>query len=75
MSFTNNKNDRETNLGDKPSRKKPMYPVNEKLRNYLKLHGREVKLPVSYTDLLHYTWSVPIKDKNWKRHPLGKNIL
>jgi hypothetical protein len=66
MSFTTNKNDRETNLGDKPSRKKPMYPVNEKLRNYLKLHGREVKLPVSYTDLLHYTWSVPIKDKNGK---------
>ena len=66
MSFTNNKNDRETNLGDKPSRKKPMYPVNEKLRNYLKLHGREVRLPVSYTDLLHYTWSVPIKDKNGK---------
>jgi len=66
MSFTENKNDRETNLGDKPSRKKPMYPVNDQLRNYLKLHGREVKLPVSYNDLLHYTWSNPIKDKNGK---------
>jgi hypothetical protein len=66
MSFTDNKNDRETNLGDKPSRKKPMYPLNDKLRTYLKLHGREVKLPVSYSDLLHYTWSVPIKDKNGK---------
>lgn len=66
MSFTGNKNDRETNLGDKPSRKKPMYPVNDKLRRYLKLHGREVKLPVSYNDLLHYTWSVSIKDKTGK---------
>ena len=66
MSFTGNKNDRETNLGDKPSRKKPMYPVNDKLRSYLKLHGREVKLPVSYNDLLHYTWSVSIKDKTGK---------
>lgn len=66
MGFTENKSDRETNLGDKPSRKKPMYPVNESLRNYLHLHGREVKLPVSYNDLLHYTWSVPIKDKNGK---------
>ena len=66
MGFTENKNDRETNLGDKPSRKKPMYPVNHQLRNYLKLHGREVKLPVSYNDLLHYTWSTPIKDKNGK---------
>jgi hypothetical protein len=64
MSFTENKNDRETNEGDKPSRKKPMYPVNDKLRNYLKLHGREVKLPVSYNNLLNYTWSTPIKDKN-----------
>jgi hypothetical protein len=49
---------------DKPSRKKPMYPVNEKLRQYLKLNGREVKLPVTYNNLLNYTWSVPIKDKN-----------
>ncbi len=51
---------------DKPSRKKPMFPVNEKLRHYLKHHGREVKLPVNYKDLLHYTYAVPIKDKNGK---------
>lgn len=54
---------------DKPSRKKPMFPVNEMLRNYLKNHGREVKLPVSYRDLLRYTYSIPVKDKN------GKNTL
>lgn len=50
----------------KPSRKKPMYPVNEKLRNYLKIHGREVKLPVSYQDLLRFTYSLPLLDKNGK---------
>ncbi len=66
MRFTDNKNDRETNEGDKPSRKKPMYPVNDTLRHYLKLHGREVKLPVTYKSLLNYTWSTPIKDKNGK---------
>jgi len=66
MSFTENKNDQETKEGDKPSRKKPMYPVNDALRHYLKLHGREVKLPVTYTNLLNYTWSTPIKDKNGK---------
>ncbi len=43
-----------------------MYPVSEGLRNYLRLHGREVKLPVSYKNLLNYTWSVPIKDKYGK---------
>ncbi|MGB3005896.1 MAG: hypothetical protein WBC06_05290 [Chitinophagaceae bacterium] len=64
MRFIDNQNGRETTEGDKPSRKKPMYPVNEGLRNYLKTHGREVKLPVSYQSLLSYTWSVPLKDKN-----------
>lgn len=48
----------------KPSRKKPIFPVNEALRSYLKLHGREVKLPISYRDLLRMTFSVPLLDKN-----------
>jgi len=64
MRFTDNKNDRETNHGDRPSRKKPMYPVNDQLRRYLKQRGREVKLPVTYKNLLNFTWSTPIKDKN-----------
>ncbi len=51
---------------DKPSRKKPMFPVSDKLREYLRVHGREVKLPVAYKDLLHYTYSIPIKDKKGK---------
>ncbi|MBL7745939.1 MAG: hypothetical protein JNM19_00810 [Chitinophagaceae bacterium] len=64
MRFTDNKNDRETNQGDRPSRKKPMYPVNDQLRQYLKQRGREVKLPVTYKNLLNFTWSTPIKDKH-----------
>ncbi|MET0635015.1 MAG: hypothetical protein ABWZ25_03240 [Chitinophagaceae bacterium] len=51
---------------DKPSRKKPMFPVNQQLRSYLKKHGREVRLPVGYKELLNYTYSVPIRDKNGK---------
>lgn len=47
----------------KPSRKKPMFPVNDRLRGFLKLHGREVKLPVAYRDLLHFTYSFPVKNK------------
>ena len=43
-----------------------MFPVKESLRNYLKQHGREVKLPVTYRDLLNYVYAVPIKDKNGK---------
>ena len=66
MNFGEQKNNDEINQPDKPSRKKPMYPVNERLRHYLKLHGREVKLPVTYNNLLNYTWSTPVKDKNGK---------
>lgn len=51
------------NESGKPSRRKPMYPIETGLRQYLRHHGREVKLPVSYKDLLHYTYSVPIRDK------------
>jgi len=50
----------------RPSRKKPMYSVNEKLRKYLDSHGREVKMPVGYEDLLHFRYSTPIKDKKGK---------
>jgi len=64
MRFIDNQTARETHEHDKPSRKKPMYPVNAKLRGYLKERGREVKLPVSYNDLLKFTWSTPILDKH-----------
>lgn len=66
MSFTENQNALESNEADKPSRKKPIFPVNDALRNYLKHHGREVKLPVAYKDLLNFTYSVPLKDKTGK---------
>ena len=48
---------------NKPSRKKPMFPVHDRLRGYLNNHGREVKLPVSYNDLLRITYSLPLMDK------------
>ena len=51
---------------NKPSRKKPFFPINDELRSYLKIHGREIKLPVTYNDLMHFTYSLPIKDKKGK---------
>ena len=51
---------------EKPSRKKPIFPINADLRKYLTQYGREVKLPVTYKDLERYTYSVPLKDKNGK---------
>ncbi|MEO8582456.1 MAG: hypothetical protein ABI415_01595 [Flavitalea sp.] len=48
----------------KPSRKKDIYPINDGFRNYLKAHGREIKLPITYKDLLRITYGTPILDKN-----------
>ncbi|MCW3117455.1 MAG: hypothetical protein JWM28_1537 [Chitinophagaceae bacterium] len=69
MNFEINHNRINNKEINKPSRKKPMFPVNPELRSYLKHHGREVKLPVAYNDLLRFTYSVPLKDKN------GQNTL
>ncbi len=52
-----------TSENNKPSKKKPGYPINADLRKYLTKYGREVKLPVSYQDLLHFRYTFPLKDK------------
>ena len=54
------------NINIRPSRKKPIFSVNNALRSYLKKYGREVKLPASYKDLLRFTYSIPLKDKSGK---------
>ena len=51
---------------EKPMRKKQFFPINAELRQYLKLHGRETSLPVSYNDLLPIAHAVPILDKAGK---------
>lgn len=51
---------------NRPSKKKPIYPVGAALRKYLTRYGREVKLPVSYQDLLHFRYTFPLKDKAGK---------
>lgn len=51
---------------NQPSRKKPFFPINNDLRSYLKTHGRDIALPVSYNDLMKFTYSLPIRDKAGK---------
>lgn len=57
----------------RPSRKKPIFPVNADLRQYLIHYGREVKLPATYRDLLNFTYSIPLKDKHG-RHTLWESV-
>jgi len=51
---------------NKPSRKKPIFPVGPELRGYLKRYGREARLPVAYHDLLHFASAMPVTDKEGK---------
>jgi len=45
------------------SRKKPTYPINERLYNYLTRYNRNIKIPIFYDDLLRFSGSVTVYDK------------
>jgi hypothetical protein len=44
--------------------KKPIFPVTDQLRNYLITTNREIEVPISYLDLLRFTSSITLFDKN-----------
>lgn len=51
---------------DRPMMKKDAFPVSEGLQAYLKNHGRDVKLPIGYRDLLNYRYATSLRDKKGK---------
>ncbi len=46
--------------------KKPIFPVQPGLREYLAKYGRETALPLTYSDLFYFHVSGPLLDKNGK---------
>ena len=48
------------------SKKKPAYPITDALFKYLRRHGRTIKIPIFYDDLLRFQGSVSVYDKNGK---------
>ncbi|MBU3822418.1 hypothetical protein KO566_10125 [Flavobacteriaceae bacterium XHP0103] len=46
----------------KISKKKPSYPINSKLNDYLTEYNRNIKMPVFYDDLLRFQGSVAVYD-------------
>ncbi|PZD78330.1 hypothetical protein [Mesonia sp. K7] len=46
------------------SRKKPSFPITERLEKYLQKYNRMSKIPVSYEDLLRFSGSVKVYDKH-----------
>lgn len=50
--------------GNKPSKKKPLFPIIPDLVGYLKSYNRYSDLPIRYEDLLYYKASTPLLDRN-----------
>lgn len=48
----------------KISKRKPSFPVSEKLHSYLSNYKRNVRIPIFYEDLLRFQGSVVVYDKN-----------
>lgn len=47
-------------------KKKSIYKISRRLREYLTDNDREIQLPIKYHDLLRYDNSIPLLDKNDK---------
>jgi len=47
----------------KISKKKPSYPINSKLHQYLTEYNRNIKMPIFYDDLKRFQGSVAVYDK------------
>ncbi|MDX1332629.1 MAG: hypothetical protein R3252_06350 [Robiginitalea sp.] len=46
------------------SKKKPAYPVSPALEEYLEEYSRKIEIPIYYDDLLRFSGSVVVYDKN-----------
>ena len=46
------------------SRKKPTYPINDELYDYLTMYNRNIKIPIFYDDLLRFSGSITVYDKH-----------
>src|SRR5690606_37873112 len=48
----------------KISKKKPSYPINSKLHNYLSVYNRNIQMPIFYEDLKRFQGSVTVYDSD-----------
>jgi len=46
------------------SKKKPAYPVSDKLNSYLNNYNRTIEIPIFYEDLLRFSGSIVVYDSN-----------
>ncbi len=48
------------------SKKKKIYSVSDSLRSYLHSHGRQIEIPITYSDLLRSNNAIPLYDSDNK---------
>ena len=48
----------------KISKRKPSFPITEKLHKYLKRYDRDTEIPINYDDLLRFQGSIVVYDKD-----------
>lgn len=48
----------------KISKKKPSYPISDKLDSYLSEYSRSLKLPILYDDLLRFQGAIEVLDED-----------
>ena len=46
------------------SKKKPAFPITDQLSNYLTIHGRNIKIPIFYDDLLRFQGAIEVFDED-----------
>lgn len=46
------------------SKKKPAFPINQQLYDYLTEYNRNIKIPIFYDDLLRFAGAINVYDKN-----------
>ena len=56
------------------SKKKIPFKISPRLRKYLRVHGRELNLPIQYTDLLRYNNSIALYD-HWGEDTLWETVF
>ncbi len=49
-------------VGNKPSKKKELFPVGKRLKNYMRRYNRLTKLPLQYEDLFRYQAATALLD-------------
>ncbi len=53
-------------LGNKPSKKKVLFPLSRRFTEYLTQFGRRQDLPLQYDDMLRYMAAIPLLDSKGK---------